>query len=636
VVEITQVEPLFLSLPPDMLIPKFATLLCSGVLAAAALKLAAPEGQYGEGLVPKLMYESSHAQQNPLDASKLRSAQEVFKDNQEIGTVSKTAENRTIYQILSDSNNFSRLVKIINISDEIVSLLNNTSAGITFFAPSNQALRPPHHRKIHHGHISSLALSHPAAVLSETYDLSEILSEIEELQVDDDPDKERRKKIIKILVRAILAYHVLPQGLDASQLTRNTTYATNLTIPDGALDKEALRIRVTTSKVFPAIKINLLATVVKSDIGAANGIIHVVNHPLLPPPSIFQELFLIPEFFGTVTSALQRLGLTKALEWRYVSSNEKYDKDWTVEGTGSTTFFVPSNIAFKKLPKKLQLFLFSPFGEKVLKKLLGFHVVPGIVLHSDYLHNTTSGKTISAISEGFDLSDDILFADSVDKIDFSDVLCHEGRPFPSGHGEPEKQGHYDDCKCRHPFPPRAGWEPREIPPPPSSPPCQENLHRPPPPLHRPPPPPAPRAFRDPNNIGDGSPGQGSHSPCPPSHKPLLSRPPLVFAANLTLPTLLTNHSLHVHIAKFKYHLPIPGQPKDIYISKFFVNHRKVEFADVVARNGAVHVINSILNPHPRHRHKPKVVESSKKVHEEDNDDGWQDWEDWLPQWAAEN
>jgi hypothetical protein len=81
------------------------------------------------------------------------------------------------------------------------------------------------------------------------------------------------------------------------------------------------------------------------------------------------------------TSGLQRVGLANAVEWRYVPGTGD-DKKWKVEGTGSATFFVPSNLAFKKLPWKLELFLFSPFGEGVLKKLLQFHVVPNIVLHS--------------------------------------------------------------------------------------------------------------------------------------------------------------------------------------------------------------------------------------------------------------
>lgn len=40
-----------------------------------------------------------------------------------------TDETKTIYQSLVASDKFTKLVKVINISDEIVSLLNDTSAG---------------------------------------------------------------------------------------------------------------------------------------------------------------------------------------------------------------------------------------------------------------------------------------------------------------------------------------------------------------------------------------------------------------------------------------------------------------------------------------------------------------------------
>jgi hypothetical protein len=113
----------------------------------------------------------------------------------------------------------------------------------------------------------------------------------------------------------------------------------------------------------------------------------------------------------------------------------------------------------------------------------------------------------------------------------------------------------------------------------------------------------------------------------------------VFSANVTLPTLLANHSLHVHVAKVKHRLPIPGHKKDIYTTKLFVNHQSVAVSDVVSRNGAVHVINKILNPRPRHHlrpHKPEKDKTGYEFVDHDEDDEWKDWEDWLPQWAAEN
>ena len=62
------------------------------------------------------------------------------------------------------------------------------------------------------------------------------------------------------------------------------------------------------------------------------------------------------------------------MEWR--------SSEGSVAGSPAVTFFAPINKAFARLPRKLRLFLFSPFGEKVLKRLLQFHIVPEFVLHS--------------------------------------------------------------------------------------------------------------------------------------------------------------------------------------------------------------------------------------------------------------
>lgn len=154
------------------------------------------------------------------------------------------------------------------------------------------------------------------------------------------------------------------------------------------------------------------------------GVIHVVNHPLLPPPSVFQELYLVPHHFSVLviiimfllqlppayqhcfkTSALQRSELTKDVDLRYIRGKG-------LTGSSLVTVFAPTNRAFRALPQRLQLFLFSPFGEKVLKKLLQYHVAPDVVVHSsrhlflfiplltdeestntDYVHHTHAHET---------------------------------------------------------------------------------------------------------------------------------------------------------------------------------------------------------------------------------------------------
>lgn len=176
-------------------------------------------------------------------------------------------------------------------------------SSITFFAPPNGALRPPRRHRQHNNPISTLIMDHSAEIpdnlpLLKLVDLIDAIDQVE--AQDDDEDNERRKRLLRIIVRAILSYHIIPQSIDSTQLAQNTTYSTNLTIPDNALDNESLRIRVSTQLLPPSIKINFLSTLIKSDVKVKNGIIHVINHPLLPPPSIFQELFLFPRAFGTL------------------------------------------------------------------------------------------------------------------------------------------------------------------------------------------------------------------------------------------------------------------------------------------------------------------------------------------------
>jgi uncharacterized surface protein with fasciclin (FAS1) repeats len=104
--------------------------------------------------------------------------------------------------------------------------------------------------------------------------------------------------------------------------------------------------------------------------------VYTVSRPLLPPPSIIEELYLGNHFF-ILTSALQKVGLDDWLSWGW-----RKKKDSSSEKGATITFFAPSDQAFRRLPPKLRRFLFSPFGAKALKKILSYHIVPDIILHT--------------------------------------------------------------------------------------------------------------------------------------------------------------------------------------------------------------------------------------------------------------
>lgn len=111
------------------------------------------------------------------------------------------------------------------------------------------------------------------------------------------------------------------------------------------------------------------------------------------------------------------------------------------------------------------------------------------------------------------------------------------------------------------------------------------------------------------------------------------QPPLtdpIYAYNLTLPTLLENHTLHVQVARYKAKIPLPGPAR--YFTRFLVNGRNVGPYDIPARNGALHVITTLLDPRGHGHHKGHH-NGHHKHHDESGELDWEDWEEWLPQWA---
>lgn len=81
------------------------------------------------------------------------------------------------------------------------------------------------------------------------------------------------------------------------------------------------------------------------------------------------------------SSAVQRAGLLHDIDWHWDHRSK------SLAGSPAVTVFAPTNEAFKHLPPKLKLFLFSPHGHHVLKKILSYHIVPDYVFHtSEYCY----------------------------------------------------------------------------------------------------------------------------------------------------------------------------------------------------------------------------------------------------------
>lgn len=169
----------------------------------------------------------------------------------------------------------------------------------------------------------------------------------------------------------ILLYHVVDGRLKAEDVVELERITTKM--------GKVLKVNVTDDGVF----IND-SKVVRTDIKAENGIIHVIDMVLIPEsmPSIV-EIAADAGNFQTLVSALQATGLDEALE-----------------GDGPFTVFAPTDEAFEKLPDWLLNFLVN--NPKWLERILLYHVVAGDlqaseVIEEKYIKTLNGNSVVSKV-----------------------------------------------------------------------------------------------------------------------------------------------------------------------------------------------------------------------------------------------
>lgn len=147
-----------------------------------------------------------------------------------------------------------------------------------------------------------------------------------------------------------------------------------------------------------------------------------------------------------VTSALEEL-INEALEKAGMSTlrQDMDEEDRKKEfAAWPFTVFAPTNLAFAKIPFKIRLFLLGPFGHRVLKKVLSYHIIPQTILHTDYYLNASRSVDVvdfGAVSSGVKNMVEALpkwFQHDDEHDDFSGVGFpmphppHRGPPSPPG------------------------------------------------------------------------------------------------------------------------------------------------------------------------------------------------------------
>jgi uncharacterized surface protein with fasciclin (FAS1) repeats len=144
------------------------------------------------------------------------------------------------------------------------------------------------------------------------------------------------------------------------------------------------------------------ATVIKTDIMASNGIIHVIDRVLLPnvdgikADSADHSTPDRPTVLTTAGEAGQFKTLAKLVRLAGLEG--------ALNGDGPFTVFAPTDDAFAKLPKETVAALVKPENRDQLKSILTYHVIAGKVTAKQAIA-AGSAKTLSGAKVKADLVD---------------------------------------------------------------------------------------------------------------------------------------------------------------------------------------------------------------------------------------
>lgn len=171
----------------------------------------------------------------------------------------------------------------------------------------------------------------------------------------------------KTCLEKVLQNHLLPNVICSSAILGN---GRTPNILNGELNVS----RNEDNKVFIAG-----SQMIVPDVMATNGVMHIIDDVLVPDEALGLLELLEKEGFTELLRMVEKAGLTKMLE-----------------SSTNVTFFVPTNEAFQKLPIAVKTKLNE--DPELLKKLLNFHVSPGVKecrnLHDNELLSTLAQTDI--------------------------------------------------------------------------------------------------------------------------------------------------------------------------------------------------------------------------------------------------
>ena len=163
---------------------------------------------------------------------------------------------------------------------------------------------------------------------------------------------------------AVLTYHVVAGNYGAKSVTsRSGAQALNGQWLDFSMSQKDVMVDA--------------AKVVKPDVHASNGVIHVIDTVMLPSTDNIVTTAKSAKAFNTLLTAATEAGLAD-----------------TLANGGPFTVFAPTDEAFAKLPAGTLANLLKPENREQLRTILKYHVVSGRVYSPDAL-TAGSAKTLA-------------------------------------------------------------------------------------------------------------------------------------------------------------------------------------------------------------------------------------------------
>jgi len=188
----------------------------------------------------------------------------------------------------------------------------------------------------------------------------------------------------KALLAKLLTYHVLAGKVLSAAIMNGQSVAT----VEGqklCFEKNA---RTNEIGVFPCGSNDRAALVIKADVLASNGVVHIIDQVLVPPG--FIDLVNNRDAMNIVQLAQSTPDLSTL-----VTAVVAADLTSILSSPGPFTVYAPTNEAFAKLPSATLTRLLKPQNVKELVKVLTYHVIAGTAI------NPTGGPRGQPIAGGF-------------------------------------------------------------------------------------------------------------------------------------------------------------------------------------------------------------------------------------------